>query len=154
MFSIVLYRLLLLKASEITLKSKNLCDVPRGFSFLKKSITWERMYQEAVSHTILHLVPKLSCIQICLILSVRGQCSGSTKTLTATQEKQYFTSDGYNNGAGSYSRWGQIEVTSFGTWLCSSCWDQIPGTCHVFTRLFTLNTPWYFLDFASLSRWP
>ena len=29
-----------------------------------------------------------------------------------------------------------------------ACWDQIPRTCHVFTRLFTLNTPWYFLDFA------
>ena len=28
------------------------------------------------------------------------------------------------------------------------CWDQIPRTCHVFTRLFTSNTPWYFLDFA------
>ena len=28
-------------------------------------------------------------------------------------------------------------------------WDQIPRTCHVFTRLFTSNTPWYFLDFAS-----
>ena len=27
-------------------------------------------------------------------------------------------------------------------------WDQIPRTCHVFTRLFTSNTPWYFLDFA------
>ena len=32
--------------------------------------------------------------------------------------------------------------------LCSNCWDQIPRTCHVFTRLFTSNTPWYFLDFA------
>ena len=30
-----------------------------------------------------------------------------------------------------------------------SCWDQISRTCHVFTRLFTLNTPRYFLDFAS-----
>ena len=37
----------------------------------------------------------------------------------------------------------------FGTCLCSNCWDQIPRTCHVFNRLFTLNTPWYFLDFAS-----
>ena len=27
-------------------------------------------------------------------------------------------------------------------------WDQILRTCHVFTRLFTSNTPWYFLDFA------
>ena len=36
----------------------------------------------------------------------------------------------------------------FGTCLCSNCWDQIPRTCHVFTWLFTLNTPWYFLDFA------
>ena len=39
-------------------------------------------------------------------------------------------------------------VPLFGTCLCSNCWDQIPRTCHVFTRLFTLNTPWYFLDFA------
>ena len=31
------------------------------------------------------------------------------------------------------------------------CWDLIPRTCHVFTRLFTSNTPWYFLDFT-LSR--
>ena len=36
----------------------------------------------------------------------------------------------------------------FGTCLCSNCWDQIPRTCHVLTRLFTSNTPWYFLDFA------
>ena len=35
-----------------------------------------------------------------------------------------------------------------GTCMCSNCWDQIPRTCHVFTRLFTSNTPWYFLDFA------
>ena len=28
------------------------------------------------------------------------------------------------------------------------CLDQIPRTFHVFTRLFTSNTPWYFLDFA------
>ena len=35
-----------------------------------------------------------------------------------------------------------------GICLCSNCWDQIPRTCHVFTRLFTSNTPWYFLDFA------
>ena len=34
----------------------------------------------------------------------------------------------------------------FGTCLCSNCWDQITRTCHVFTRLFTSNTPWYFLD--------
>ena len=36
----------------------------------------------------------------------------------------------------------------FGTCLCSSCWDQIPRTCHVFTRFVTLNTNRYFLDFA------
>ena len=30
----------------------------------------------------------------------------------------------------------------FGTCLCSNCWDQIPRTCNVFTRLFTSNTPW------------
>ena len=42
------------------------------------------------------------------------------------------------------------SVPHFGTCLCSNCWDQIPRTCHAFTRLFTSNTPWYFLDFASL----
>ena len=36
----------------------------------------------------------------------------------------------------------------FGTYLYSNCWDQIPRVCHVFTRLFTSNTSWYFLDFA------
>ena len=39
-------------------------------------------------------------------------------------------------------------VPFFGTCLCSNCWDQIPRICQVFARLFTLNTPWYFLDFA------
>ena len=41
------------------------------------------------------------------------------------------------------------SVPHFGTCWCSNYWDQIPRTCHVFTRLFTSNTPWYFLDFAS-----
>ena len=36
----------------------------------------------------------------------------------------------------------------FETCLCSNCWDRIPRTCHVFTQLFTSNTPWYFPDFA------
>ena len=40
------------------------------------------------------------------------------------------------------------SVLFLGTCLCSNCWDQIPRTCHVFTRLVALNTPWYFLDFA------
>ena len=37
------------------------------------------------------------------------------------------------------------SVPHFGTCLCSNCWDQIPRTCHVFSRLFT---PLYFLDFT------
>ena len=40
------------------------------------------------------------------------------------------------------------SVPHCGTCLCSNCWEQIPHTCHVFTRLFTSITPWYFLDFA------
>ena len=40
------------------------------------------------------------------------------------------------------------SVHHCGTCLCSNCWDQIPWTCHVFTRIFTSNTPGYFLDFA------
>ena len=41
-----------------------------------------------------------------------------------------------------------VPSPNCGTCLCSNCWDQVPRTCHVFTRLFTSNTPWYFLDFA------
>ena len=40
------------------------------------------------------------------------------------------------------------SVSLFGTCLCSNCWDQISRTCRVFTRLFTLHNPRYFLDFA------
>ena len=29
------------------------------------------------------------------------------------------------------------SVPHCGTCLCSNCWDQIPRTCHAFTRLFT-----------------
>ena len=48
------------------------------------------------------------------------------------------------------------SVPHCGTCLCSICWDEIPRACHVFTRLFTSNTPWYFLDFASHNccPWP
>ena len=45
------------------------------------------------------------------------------------------------------------SVPHFGTCQCSNCWDQIPRTCHVFTRLFTSNTPWYFLGFACFGNW-
>ena len=44
------------------------------------------------------------------------------------------------------------SVPHFGTCKCSNCWDQIPRTCHVFTRLFTSNTPWYFLDFPLINN--
>ena len=36
----------------------------------------------------------------------------------------------------------------FGACLCSNCWDQFSRTCRVFSLIFTLNTPQYFLDFA------
>ena len=41
-----------------------------------------------------------------------------------------------------------VPSPHFGTCLCSNCWDQIPRTFYVFTRLFISNTPWYFLDFT------
>ena len=44
------------------------------------------------------------------------------------------------------------SVTLFGTCLCSNCWDQNFRTCHAFTRLFTLNTPRYILDFPLLNN--
>ena len=43
---------------------------------------------------------------------------------------------------------GSAPPPHFGTCLCSYCWDQISRTCHAFSRLFTSNIPWYFLDFA------
>ena len=36
------------------------------------------------------------------------------------------------------------SVFLFGTCLCSICWYQIFRICKVFSRLFTLNTPWFF----------
>ena len=45
---------------------------------------------------------------------------------------------------------GHLVPSPFlGPCLCSNCWDQIPRTCHFFTRFFTSNTPGYFLGFAS-----
>ena len=40
------------------------------------------------------------------------------------------------------------SIPLLGTCLCSNCWDQIYRICRIFSRLFTLNTPRYFLDFA------
>ena len=33
-------------------------------------------------------------------------------------------------------------------YIHSYCRDQISRICRVLTEFFTLNTPWYFLDFA------
>ena len=44
------------------------------------------------------------------------------------------------------------SVPLFETCWCSNCWDQIPRTCHVLSRLFTLNIPWYFLGSASVNK--
>ena len=43
------------------------------------------------------------------------------------------------------------SVPLLGTCLCFNCWDQIPRTCRVFSWLFTLDTPRYFLNFASMT---
>ena len=40
------------------------------------------------------------------------------------------------------------SVPRCGICLYSTCWDQISRTCCVFTRLFSLNTPRYFLEFV------
>ena len=42
------------------------------------------------------------------------------------------------------------SVPNCGTCLCSNCWDQIPRTCHVFTRLFTSSTFSIMLNVASV----
>ena len=49
----------------------------------------------------------------------------------------------------------QGTLTLPGTWFvpsgscsCSNCWYQFSRTCLVFPRLFTMNIPRYFLDFA------
>ena len=48
--------------------------------------------------------------------------------------------------------WTPGSVPIFGTYSCSKCWDQIRRICHVFARLFTYKTTWYFLDFALSSK--
>ena len=40
--------------------------------------------------------------------------------------------------------WGICNGCGMPAGICSNCWDENPRTCHVFTRLFTSNTPWYF----------
>ena len=35
----------------------------------------------------------------------------------------------------------------FGTCLCCNCWDKFFRTCRVFSQLFTLNIPRYYLDY-------
>ena len=42
------------------------------------------------------------------------------------------------------------SVPLFGTCLCHNSLDQFYRSCRIFSRLFTLNTPRYFLDFASM----
>ena len=42
------------------------------------------------------------------------------------------------------------SVPHCGTCLCSNCWDQIPRTCHVFTRLFTSNKMFVIKSFVNL----
>ena len=62
-------------------------------------------------------------------------------------------SPNYERFPGSICNGTPGSVPLFGTCLCSNCWDQvyISRTCRVFTRLFTLNSPRYFLDFASFT---
>ena len=43
---------------------------------------------------------------------------------------------------------GYLAPFPFWDCLCSYCLDQIPRISNVFTRIFTLNIPWFFLDFA------
>ena len=49
--------------------------------------------------------------------------------------------------------WTTSFVAHFGTCLCSNCWDQIPRTCHVFTRLFHLEYPLVLSQFCSVQTW-
>ena len=45
-----------------------------------------------------------------------------------------------------------IPSPLLGTCLFSSCWDQLSRIFLVFTRLFSLDIPWYFLDNAGWSE--
>ena len=47
---------------------------------------------------------------------------------------------------------GYTPPPFLGTCLCSNHLDRFSPTCRVFSRLFTFNTPRYFLDFASFSE--
>ena len=100
-----------------------------------------------------HLVPPL--LGACICSDCWDQFSKlhtelmTVPNLTFTERFPWSICDGWHASRERLPFRTPGSVPLFGTCLCSSCWDQIPQTCHVFTRLFTLNTPWYFLVFAS-----
>ena len=69
----------------------------------------------------------------------------------------------YFIGESCYFRWienrysyaypsGHLVPPLLGTCLCSNCWDQFHQTCRIFSRLYILNAPRYFLNIALLPR--
>ena len=52
--------------------------------------------------------------------------------------------NGFCMPAGNAHPFGHLVPSPFlGTCLCSNCWDEFSQTYHVFSRIFTLNAPWY-----------
>ena len=83
-----------------------------------------------LSTNIMSLIPSLTFTELRVVFMEHLQ-----QTWHASRERLPF--------------WTPGSVPLFETCFSSYCWDQISQTCRVFSQLFGLNTPRYFLDFVS-----
>ena len=118
-----------------------------NFPFLSSNIPSSPAYGVFISQLIRY---SRACSSYeCFILRARRLSSKLLKQGYFAERLKSSFRNGCGMPAGNACPSGHLVPSPhFGTCLCSNCWDQIPRTCHVFTRLFTSNTPWYFLDFA------
>ena len=74
-----------------------------------------------------------------------------TQNRKFTRKIKLFIWNGCGMPAGNAYPSGHLIPSPFLGLACTPIVQtQIPLTCHVFTRLFTSNTPWFLLDFALL----
>ena len=122
-----------------------------NFPFLRSNIPSSPAYDVFISQLIRYA--RACSSYECFILKARR--------LSVSYSNRGTSWNAWNRHLGSFSIDAGIlfsNMESPSTWFvpnfrtCAPSWDQIARTCHVFTRLFTSNTPWYFLDFALMKE--